>query len=315
MIKKQPTNYPKIIVIGGPTASGKTAIALDLAKKYNGEIISADSQQVYKDFNIGTGKEGKLKKSKDILQIYRNVNGIKQYLLDFIDPREQFSVVDFQNICFEKIKEIIKSGKIPFIVGGTGLYIDAVCEGYVFSKSQDKPKITREQLEKKSLEELLAELRKLDPKSLKLIDVKNKRRVIRALEVTINSGKPFSIQQKAQKPPYYFLKLAIDISDEKLKARIDRRVDEMINYGLVMEVRNLLKKYPKESTPFNGIGYKEVIGYTQGKYDINEVAQKIKINSWQLATRQMTWFRKSPKIRWVQNIEQADKYIKEFLIG
>ena len=305
--------YPKVVVIGGPTASGKTGLALQLAKKYNGEIISADSQQVYKDFNIGTGKEGKLKRSKNALAVYRNADGVRQYLVDFVDPREQFNVVDFQKQCYQKIEQIIKLKKIPFIVGGTGLYIDAVSEGYIFPKIQDKPKITREQLEKKDLDELLVELKKLDPESLKQIDTKNKRRVIRALEMTINSGKPFSSQQKMKKPPYYFLKLAIDLPVEKLRARINRRVDNMINKGLAMEVRSLLEKYSKESIPFNSIGYKEVIGYLQGKYDINEVAQQIKTNSWQLATRQMTWFRKSPKIRWVQNIEQADKLIHEFL--
>ncbi|MFH1749553.1 MAG: tRNA (adenosine(37)-N6)-dimethylallyltransferase MiaA [bacterium] len=312
MVKKK-ISYPKIVVIAGPTASGKTSMALDLAKKYNSEIISADSQQVYKYFNIGTGKEGNLKLNKDILKIYRNAKGVRQYLVDFVNPVQQFNVVNFQNLCYQKIEQIIKSGKTPFIVGGTGLYIDAVCEGYVFPKIQDKLKITRERLEKKNLDELLFELKKLDPESLKNIDIKNKRRVIHALELTINSGKPFSAQQKTKKPPYHFLKLAIDITAEKLKARINRRVDNMIGDGLAMEIRSLLEKYSKDCTPFNSIGYKEVTGYLQGKYDINEVAEQIKTNSWQLATRQMTWFRKSQKIRWVQNLEQADKLIKDFL--
>ncbi|MFC1656747.1 tRNA (adenosine(37)-N6)-dimethylallyltransferase MiaA [Patescibacteria group bacterium] len=310
---KKKISYPKIIVIAGPTASGKTSMALDLAKKYNGEIISADSQQVYKYFNIGTGKEGNLKTNKDKLKIYRNAKGVRQYLVDFVDPVQQFNVVDFQNLCYQKIEQVIKSGKTPFLVGGTGLYIDAVCEGYEFSKSINKPKITRSELEKKDLDKLLVELKRLDPESFKNIDTKNKRRVIRALDLTINSGKPFSAQQKNKKPPYHFLKLAIDLPAEKLKARINRRVDDMIGNGLAMEVRSLLEKYSKDYTPFNSIGYKEVAGYLQGKYDINEVAQQIKINSWQLATRQMTWFRKSQKIRWVQNLEQADKLIKDFL--
>ncbi len=312
MFKKK-ISYPKIVVIAGPTASGKTSMALDLAKKHNGEIISSDSQQVYKYFNIGTGKEGNLKLNKDILKIYRNSSGVRQYLLDFLDPDQKFSVAEYQKLCYQKIEQIVKSGKVPFIVGGTGLYIDAVCEGYIFSQISEKPKITREELEKKDLSDLLIKLRKLDPKSFDKIDIKNKRRVIRALELTINTGKPFSEQQKIKKPPYHFLKLSIDLSTEKLKARIDRRVDNMINSGLVMEVRDLLKKYPKESTPFNGIGYKEIIRYLQGKYDIKEVAEEIKISTWQYATRQMTWFRKSSKIRWIQEMVQADKLIKDFL--
>ncbi len=304
---------PKVIVITGPTASGKTAWAMELAKKYNGEIISADSQQVYKDFNIGTGKEGKLKRSSDPLKVHRIAKGIPQYLVDFVKPSEQFNVADFQKLCLKKLDQIIKSGKIPFIVGGTGLYIDAVCEGYLFQKESSKKKIAREKLEKLSLEELLNKLKKLDPKSVQKIDKKNKRRIIRALEVTINSGIPYSAQLKVKKLPYKFLKLGVFLPMAKLQARINRRVDEMIKAGLILETRKLLEKYPKSSPPFASLGYKEICEYLLEKYDIKEAVEIIKKNTWQFAKRQMTWFRKSPNLIWVKNIEEADRLIEKFL--
>jgi tRNA dimethylallyltransferase len=306
-------NLPKAIAIVGPTASGKTEWALKLAQKYNGTIISADSQQVYKGFDIGTAKVGKLIESKNILEIYRKHNDVAQYLIDIADPGEQFSVADFQKLALTKLEQISAEQKIPFLVGGSGLYVDSVCEGYEFLRESWEIKVTRADLEKLSTKELVELLVKHDPVSAKKIDQKNTRRIIRALEVTLNSGVPYSAQLRTQKPPYEFLKIGIGLPKPILNARISNRINEMIRQGLVREVRALLEKYPPESPAFSSVGYREIIGYIGRKYDIKEAALLLITDTQKLVKKQMTWFRKSPNIVWVEKFEKADQLIDKFL--
>lgn len=310
----------KLIVILGPTASGKSGLATKLAKKFNGEIISADSRQIYRGMDIGTAK---------IL----NKEGIPHHLIDIVDPGEDFTLAEYKTIAVKKIKEILRRGKIPFLVGGTGLYIKAVVDNFEIPKVAPS-KILREKLEGKSVQELFEDLKRLDPETAKAIDPKNQRRLIRALEVKILSGVSLISAKKIGEPIFQTLQIGIKISQEKLYKNIDQRVEEQIKMGLESEVRNiyteLSKKMPEEklwSLPsMSGICYQEFKEYFEGKIDLKKVIQEIRLHNRRYARRQMTWFKKDPapsrqvgrceagkRIHWIEKLEKAEKLISEFL--
>lgn len=304
---------PKIVVILGPTASGKTALAVSLCKKFSGEVISADSQQVYKYFNLGTAKEGKLIESDDPLGVCRKVNNIPQYLVDFVEPNKQFNLADYQSLAYKKINQIIKSGRIPFLVGGTGLYIEAVTEGYVLEKEPRDTSKIRQDLEKKSTEELFKKLQKLDPESAKNINSNNKRRIVRALEVTILSGIPFSKQKAKTPPPYQFLKLGISKPKDELLESIKKRTKNMLNSGLIEETQEIIKKFGHDLPALASIGYREVDSYLKGEYDKEELADLIVSSTRRYVGRQLTWFKRDKEIIWIKGYGEAEKQIKGFL--
>jgi len=287
----------KIIAIVGPTGSGKTALAKFLSLKYNGTLISVDSRQVYRGMDVGTGKD----------------KTFPQELIDIKDPSENYSVADFQQMAKEVTQKILKTGKMPIFVGGTGLYFEAFLYDYKIPDLKEESLKLRLELEKLSDEDLSQKLKELDPDSSETIDPKNRRRIIRALEYTILNDQPFSAQQKRGKPVYKALILGIDLPRETLYAKIDARVDQMKKDGLVEEVRQLISKYPYDLPSLNTIGYKEIIEYLQGHLSLPDAIQKIKYATRAYARRQMTWFKRDKNIKWIQKQEEADKLVNNFL--
>lgn len=279
-------------MIVGPTASGKTSASIELAKKMNGEIISADSMQIYQEMNIGTAKPSK-----------EEMNGVKHYLLDFLSPEENFNVTLYKEKAEEAIEEILKKGKTPIIVGGTGLYVSTLIHGIEFSEVPEDLKF-RDEMEKmaeaKGKEYLHQELMKVDPVAAKNIDQNNVRRVIRALEIYHVTGKTKTeLDAMSQKEvPYDYLVYGIETPREKLYERINLRVDKMLEAGLVEEVSYLVTHYQVSKTAMQGLGYKEVVEYLNHKLTYEEMVEKIKQESRRYAKRQLTWFRRETCITW-----------------
>jgi len=286
----------KIIAIIGPTASGKTALAVRLAKKFGGELISADSRQIYKGMDIGTAKD----------------KSYPQYLVDSLSPKTAFNVLRFKNLCLRNIREVSKKNKLPILVGGSGLYLNVVLYNLKIPKVR-ADEYLRIKLEKLALGELEKRLKKLDPEAAR-ITAGNKRRIIRALEVIAKTGKPFSEQRKKGKPLFDTLVIGIKVPREKLYERIEKRIDEQIKKGLVGEVKNLVKKYGKNAYALRGtIAYKELIPYLSGETTLESAIQEIKKNSRRFSRRQMTWFRAQPDVRWVDSFKETEKLIRKFL--
>ncbi len=307
MLKK----LPKIIVILGPTASGKTDLAIKLAKKFNGEIISADSRQIYKKMNIGTAKPSK-----------KELEAVPHHLISIINPNQKFNVAVYKNLALKAIKEIQKSGKIPFLVGGTGLYIKTITNNISFPKVPAN-KILRKKLELKNEKELFKIYKKLDSKGARFIDKNNKRRLIRAIEVSKITKQPFWNQRQKQKPLFDFLILGINLPKKELNKRIKIRVEKMLRAGLEKEAKKLIKKYGWKTSAIQTIGYQEWRDYFKNKISKKEVEEKIKLHTIQFTKRQMTWFsaqggsavggKKEKKIQWVNKYRKAKKLIKQFL--
>jgi tRNA dimethylallyltransferase len=314
-----PKTSNKLIVILGPTASGKTELALRLAKEFNGEIVSADSRQIYREMDIGTAKLPRTKSEKRKAKnnnkkfktlYYGEVEGIPHYLIDIVDPDKTLTVAQYKKIAIRCIKDIQKRDKTPFLVGGTGLYIQAVVDNLKIPEVPPN-KALRAKLEKKSLQELLNVLKSLDPEALETVEKKNKRRIIRAIEVNL-AGIKFSQKTKG-KPLFDVLQIGISLEKEKLYKKIDQRVDQMIEQGLPHEVENLAEKYSWDLPSMSGIGYQEFKDYFKGKITLDKVIQQIKTHTHQYARRQMSWFKRDKRIHWIKNYSEAKKLIKSFL--
>lgn len=301
---------PNIYVIGGPTASGKSKLAVELAKRINGEIISADSMQIYKDMNIGTAKLTK-----------EEMQGIKHHLLDFVSPEERYSVANFKTDAKIKIEEILKKGKTPIIVGGTGLYIDSMIYGIEF-QDEKIDKEYREELnelaEKEGLERLYEEARKIDSEAMKKISINDKKRIIRVLEIYHKTGKTKTEVEKESRKnenKYNYKMFAITMNREKLYERIEKRVDQMIEQGLIEEVQSILNKYHKFPTAMQGLGYKEVVEYLENKLTKEEMIEKIKKKTRHYAKRQLTWFRKNKETIWLDGEKPLEKNLEIIING
>ena len=301
---------PNIYVIGGSTASGKTGLSIELAKRINGEIISADSMQIYKDMNIGTAKLTK-----------EEMQGIKHHLLDFVSPEERYSVANFKTDAKIKIEEILKKGKTPIIVGGTGLYIDSMIYGIEF-QDEKIDKEYREELnelaEKEGLERLYEEARKIDPEAMKKISINDKKRIIRVLEIYHKTGKTKTEVEKESRKneiKYNYKMFAITMNREKLYERIEKRVDQMIEQGLIEEVQSILNKYHKFPTAMQGLGYKEVVEYLENKLTKEEMIEKIKKKTRHYAKRQLTWFRKNKETIWLDGEKPLEKNLEIIING
>ena len=304
-------NLNKLIVVLGPTASGKSGLALFLAKKFNGYIISADSRQIYKEMDIGTNKEkGEWKKGEFF------VEKIKHFMIDIISPDENFSVGKYQKAVYKIIaKENPKS--VPIIVGGTGLYISAVVDNLKFPSVKTNKKI-RAKIEKEILEKGLDfvydKLIKMDPLAEKFTDRKNPRRIIRALEVFLTTKKSLYEQQKKAKPKFEVLEIGIKTNREDLYKKIDQRVDLMITQGLISEVKNLNDKgYPWNLESMSGIGYKQIGMFLRGEISKEEAINLIKRDTRHYSKRQETWFKRDQRIKWIEKKSEAKKLVKNFL--
>lgn len=284
----------RVIVIAGPTASGKTNLSIELAKRLNGEIISADSMQIYKHMDIGTAKP-----TIDEMQ------GIKHYLIDEVLPNEEFNVVKFKELAEKYIEEIIAKGKLPIIVGGTGLYISSLMDNISFSESQCDWEL-REEL-KKEAEEFGAEylhdkLKQVDEEAANNIHPNNIKRVIRALEVFYQTKKPISYHNEISRgvpSKYSFILIGLTMDRQYLYERINKRVDIMLDNGLVEEVKSLaMLGFSDSITAMQGIGYKEILAYLEGKNSLEEAVEIIKRDSRRYAKRQLTWFKRIKDIKW-----------------
>ncbi len=299
---------PKVIVIGGPTASGKTALSIFLAKKINGEIISADSMQIYKDMNIGTAKP-----------TVEEMDGIKHYLIDCVSPSVRYSVADFKKDATNAIEDILKKGKTPIVVGGTGLYIDSLIYGIDYNEMQvdlEYRAYLENLAEEKGLGYLYDLAKNIDEQAMSKISVNDKKRICRVLEVYKSTGKTKTELEKESRQKdvkYDFKVFAIDMERQILYDRINRRVDLMIDAGLIDEVNNLIKKYPDMPTAMQGLGYKEVVQYFEKKCTKEEMIEKIKQESRRYAKRQLTWFRRNKDIVWLDAKKSLDENTKIIL--
>ena len=281
----------KVIAIAGPTASGKTKMAIDLAKEINGEIISADSRYVYKGFDIASAKPTK-----------EEQDGVPHHLIDIVEPEFDYSVADFYDDARVKIYDIIQRGKTPIIAGGTGLYFRVLLETYDLPRVEANPEL-RVELELREKEDLLEELKALDPIGYEKIKTANTRRIIRALEVTKILGKPFS-EASVEKEPEFDVdwRMPRIESREVLYDRINRRVDLMVEQGLIEETQNLLEKHGRIKNFICTIGYQEILTYLDGEATLEEALDKLKQHTRNYAKRQLTWFRKTPALKDFCNI-------------
>lgn len=290
---------PKVVVIVGPTASGKTAVSIELAKKINGEIISADSMQIYKYMDIGTAKP-----------TLKEMQGIKHYMLDVVMPDETFNVAKYKSMAESAIEGILKKGKVPIIVGGTGLYINTLVDGIEFADVPGDEEYRNELIEKGYREGAMSiykELEKIDSESAKKIDPNNIRRVARAIEIYKVTGKTKTqLDIESRKEVKYDYRLfGMEWDRETLYNRIDLRVDKMIEAGLIDEVRNVTEKFKISNTAVQGLGYKEVIEYLNGNISYEEMIEKLKLETRHYAKRQLTWFRRDKRIKWIKPDENA----------
>ena len=288
-----------LIVLTGPTAVGKTSLSISLAKAVNGEIISADSMQVYKKMDIGSAKIRP-----------EEMQGVKHYLVDELLPEEEFHIVKFQQMAKAAMEEIYAKGKVPILVGGTGFYIQAVTKDIDFTQAKQEDGYRRE------LEQLAAEkgndylhtmLQEVDPVSAKEIHANNVKRVIRALEFYHQNQSPISAhnqEQKEHETPYNLAYFVLNVPRELLYKRIDDRIDEMLEEGLLEEVEQLKKRgCHRGMVSMQGLGYKEILAYLEGEYPLEEAVRVLKRDTRHFAKRQLTWFRREKETIWINKDE------------
>ena len=296
---------PKVIVICGPTASGKTSLSIEVAKKIDGEIISCDSMQIYKEMNIGTAKP-----------TVEEMQGIPHYMLDFVLPSERYSVADFKEAATDRIEDILKREKVPIIVGGTGLYVDALTKNITYPEIEidlEYRKQLEELIKENGLESLYEEAKKIDEKAMQTISKNDKKRIMRVLEIYHQTGKTktqLESESRLTPPPYEYIVFAINMEREKLYERINKRVDIMIDQGIIEEVEALTKKYEEFPTAMQGLGYKEVVSYSKKEITKEEMIEKLKMETRRYAKRQLTWFRKDENIKWIDGLAPLEQNIQ-----
>ena len=297
--------HPKIVAIVGPTASGKTGLSIALTQRYNGEIVSADSRQIYREMTIGTAKPTK-----------SEMQTIPHHLIDTKEPNEDYTVAEYKVDAERAIRDILARKKLPILIGGTGLYVKAVVDNLDIPAIKANPEL-RQRIEndirRNGLDAAFKELVEHDPEAAYIVDPKNPRRVVRALEVAILTGEPFTAQRKKHEPIFNALRIGINPPPDILRERIDRRIDLMMQDGLVDEVLNLTEKYGGECAAFDAIGYREIIDYLHDKISLQKAVEDMKLNTWHYAKRQITWFKRDKEIHWVENRHEAEKLVEDFL--
>lgn len=307
---------PKILVICGPTASGKTALAVELALRYNGEVVSADSMQVYRGMDIGTAKPAEAE-----------MRGVPHHMLDVADPDEDYSVARYVREASACVDDILARGKLPIVAGGTGLYIDNLVAGRSFAPFSGA---WRDKLQARAAAEgaapLLEELRAVDPERAERLHPSDEKRILRALEVYYETGETITEHDRrtaALPPRYEALRIGLNYAERAdLWKRIDGRVDEMMSAGLESEVRALLGRgVPEKCTAMQAIGYKELAAAIRDGHPVSEAAGEVKLRSRQYAKRQLTWFRRNPGTRWLmwdkipnfsQAVQDSTVFMEEF---
>jgi tRNA dimethylallyltransferase len=299
------SRLPKLVVLLGPTASGKSGLGITLAQHFDGEIVSADSRQVYRGLDLGTAKVSSAEQAL-----------VPHHVLDVADPCEIYTVAQFQRAAITAINDILKRSHQPFLVGGSPHYIQAVVDNLDIPHIEPQPKL-REQLEKRPLPELLKQLEELDPRSAATIDRNNPRRIIRALEVCLVSSKPFSQHRKKSELLYQSLLLGIAWPREVLYRRIDKRVDERMQQGMVQEVERLLDEgISHQRLEALGLEYRYISRWLTGAFENeDEMVQRLKYAIHDFTRRQLTWFRKEQRIVWINggDWELAEDIVRDFL--
>ncbi|MBU0625597.1 tRNA (adenosine(37)-N6)-dimethylallyltransferase MiaA [Patescibacteria group bacterium] len=302
---------PKAIVIVGPTASGKTSLAIQLAREFNGEIVSADSRQLYRGTDICTdipsGKWRAFKRRRAYL-----VGGVPHYLLNSESPARPITVSEYRRRAVWRLREIASRGKLPFLVGGTGLYIRAVVDNFLIPAVEPQPKI-RAKLECSSTVKLYSTLRRLDPEYAARISPGNRRYIIRALEVIKITGKPFSAQQKIQTPQFDWFQIGVDRPRQLLYSRIDQRVEQMVERGLLKETERLARRYGWSAQIMSSLGYKQLHDFFIGKISLADALNLIKRDTRHYARRQLTWLRRDNRVKWVDSATKVRLLITQFL--
>ncbi|SHN13543.1 tRNA (adenosine(37)-N6)-dimethylallyltransferase MiaA [Mucilaginibacter sp. OK098] len=296
-------NPSTLIVIAGPTASGKTAAAIKIAKHYNTVVVSADSRQFYREMSIGTAKPNG-----------EELSAVKHYFINSLSIDEPYTAGDYEKQCLELLAELFKTYSIVVLAGGSGLFIKAVCEG--FDEFPDTDPAVRErlniELEEKGITYLQGKLKTADPEYYSQVDINNPQRVIRALEIFESSGKPYSSYRRSalNKRPFHIVKTGLNLPREVLYNRINQRVDIMVEHGLIDEVKSLLPY--RHLNALNTVGYSELFDYFDGKTNLNTALDLIKQNTRRFAKRQMTWFGKDKEINW---LEANDKNLVQKIIA
>ena len=309
---------PKILVVVGPTASGKTKLSVELALRHNGEVVSADSMQIYRTMDIGTAKP-----------TAEEMQGVPHHMLDVADPEEDFSVARYVEMAAACVDDILARGKLPILAGGTGLYIDSLLSGRTFAAFAPESPLRaqlQQQFQQEGGENMWQRLREIDPEAAARLHPNDEKRIIRALEVWYQTGKTITqhnLETQAIPPRYDALTIGLAFQErEDMWKRIDRRVDEMMSAGLVEEVRALLARgVPQGCTALQAIGYKEMVQAVLEDGDVLAAAEEVKLRSRQYAKRQLTWFRRNQSTRWYQWGREPDfadalltstEYMEEF---
>ncbi len=300
---------PKVIVICGPTASGKTALSIELAKKIDGEIVSADSMQIYKDMDIGSAKPTK-----------EEMDGIKHYLLDFVSPEDRYSVADYKKDATIAINEIIEKGKTPIVVGGTGLYIDSLIYNIDYPEiefdEEYRKSLEKRAEEEEGLQKLYEEAKQIDEQAMKNISQNDQKRILRVLELYHQTGKTKTeqeIESRKNEVPYNYYVFALNMDREKLYDRINKRVDIMVEQGLIEEVEGIIKKYKTYPTSMQALGYKEIKEYLNRNITKEQAIETVKQETRRYAKRQLTWFRKNKQTIWLDALDKKEENIRKIL--
>ena len=296
-----------------PNGQRKDQSLIALAGRYSGEVVSADSRQVYRGMTIGTAKPPLSHPPHGGVPLSE---GVPHYLIDVKDPNEEYTVSEYKHDAEEAIADILGRKKLPILIGGTGLYMKAVVENLDIPKIKANPELRQRilnDIRKNGLGSAFKELVEHDPEAAYIVDPRNPRRIVRALEVAILTGEPFTAQRKKLEPKFDALKLGINPLPDVLRGRIDLRIDIMMQDGLVDEVQNLVKKYGEACQAFDAIGYREIMDYLKGKSSLQKAVEDMKLNTWHYAKRQMTWFRRDPDIHWIRNQKEAEALAADFL--
>lgn len=304
-----PMRLPPLIAIVGPTAVGKTRLAVRLGEGLGAEIISADSRQIYRGLDIGTAKASAEERRR-----------VPHHLIDVVDPDDKFTLALYQEMAYAAIDDVHARGLVPLLVGGTGLYVQAVIEGWGIPHVEPNEGLRAElyqQAEEEGMEALHARLQKVDPVAAKRIDIRNVRRVVRALEVYLETGTPISELQCKKPPPYRILQMGLTMEREELYRCIDRRVDRMIEAGLVEEVRGLVARgYDYDLPAMSGLGYKQIGRYLRGEVGLEEAVRLIKHDTRRFVRQQYNWFRlDDEQIHWFDALNDPYPAIKESIVA
>ena len=298
---------PKVIVICGPTASGKTSLSISLAKKINGEIVSCDSMQIYKEMDIGSAKP-----------TVEEMQEIKHYLVDFVSPEKRYSVSEYKEDASKAIEEIINKGKTPIIVGGTGLYLNSLIYNIQYNEMEVDLNYRRElekEAEEYGLEVLYNRAKEIDPEAMEKVSANDKKRITRVLEIYNATGKnKTELEKKSRKEvPYNYLIFGINMERSILYEKINKRVDIMLEQGLIEEVKNLINKYSNMPTAMQGLGYKEVKEFLDGNISKEEMIEKIKMETRRYAKRQITWFKRIENIIWLDGLNKTEENVNSIM--